>query len=48
MSDIHPFDLKSFDAEVQAAADLERVRAEIREAEARRDLIRDEARREGL
>lgn len=48
MGDIHPFDLKSFDAEVQAAADLERVRAEIREAEAERDRIRDEARREGL
>lgn len=48
MSDIHPFDLRSFDAEVQAAADLERVRAEIREAEAERDRIRDEARREGL
>jgi flagellar assembly protein FliH len=48
MSDIHPFDLKSFDAEVQAAADLERVRAEIREAEAERDRIRDEARRAGL
>lgn len=48
MSDIHPFDLRSFDAEVQAAADLERVRAEIREAEAERDRIRDAARREGL
>ena len=48
MADIHPFDLKSFDAEVQAAADLERLRAEIREAEAERDRIRDEARREGL
>ena len=48
MADIHPFDLKSFDAEVQAAADLERLRTEIREAEAARDRIRDQARREGL
>ena len=48
MADFHPFDLKSFDAEVQAAADLERLRAEIREAEAARDRIRDQARREGL
>lgn len=48
MADIHPFDLKSFDAEVQAAADLERLRAEIREAEAERDRLRDAARREGL
>ena len=48
MADFHPFDLKSFDAEVQAAADLERLRAEIREAEAERDRIRDQARREGL
>jgi len=48
MADIHPFDLKSFDAEVQAAADLERLRAEIRAAEAERDRLRDEARREGL
>ena len=48
MADFHPFDLKSFDAEVQAAADLERLRTEIREAEAARDRIRDQARREGL
>jgi flagellar assembly protein FliH len=48
MTEIHRFDLKSFDAEVQAAADLERLRAEIRTAEAERDRIRDEARREGL
>jgi len=48
MADFHPFDLKSFDAEVQAAADLERLRAEIRQAEAERDRIRDQARREGL
>jgi flagellar assembly protein FliH len=48
MGDIHPFDLRSFDAEVQAAADLERLRAEIRDAEAERDRIREAARREGL
>lgn len=48
MADIHPFDLKSFDAEVQAQADLEKLRAEIRAAEAERDRIRDDARREGL
>lgn len=48
MGEIHPFDLKSFDAEVQAAADLERLRGEIRAAEAERDRIRDAARREGL
>jgi flagellar assembly protein FliH len=48
MADLHPFDLKSFDAEVQAQADLERLRAEIRTAEAGRDRIRDEARRQGL
>lgn len=48
MADVHPFDLKSFDAEVQAQADLERLRAEIRAAEAERDRLREEARREGL
>jgi flagellar assembly protein FliH len=48
MADIHPFDLRSFDADVLAQADLERVRAEVRAAEADRDRIRDEARREGL
>ena len=48
MADLRPFDLKSFDAEVQAAADLERLRAEIRAAEEERDRIRDEARRDGL
>ena len=47
MGEIQPFDLKSFDAEVQAAADLERLRIEIRQAEAERDRIRDDARREG-
>lgn len=48
MADVQPFDLRSFDAEVQAQADLEKLRAEIRAAEAERDRIRDEARREGL
>jgi flagellar assembly protein FliH len=48
MADIHPFDLRSFDADVLAQADLERVRAEIQAAEADRDRIRDEARSEGL
>jgi flagellar assembly protein FliH len=48
MSDIHRFDLKSFDAEVQAQADLDRLRAEIKAAEAERDRIRDRARRDGL
>jgi len=48
MADVRPFDLRSFDAEVEAQAELERLRAEIRTAEAERDRIRDEARREGL
>ena len=48
MADIRPFALRSFDAEVEAQADLERLRAEIRSAEAERDRLRDEARREGL
>jgi flagellar assembly protein FliH len=48
MADLHPFDLRSFDADVEARADLERVRAELRAAEAGLDRLRDEARREGL
>jgi len=48
MPDVHPFDLRSFDADVEARADLERVRAELRSVEADRDRLRDEARREGL
>ena len=48
MADVRPFALRSFDAEVEAQADLERLRAEIRSAEAERDRLRDEARREGL
>jgi hypothetical protein len=30
MADLQPFDLRSFDADVEARADLERVRAELR------------------
>jgi flagellar assembly protein FliH len=48
MADVRPFALRSFDAEVEAQAELERLRAEIRAAEAERDRIRDVARREGL
>jgi flagellar assembly protein FliH len=48
MADLEPFDLRSFDADVEARADLERVRAELRSVEAERDRLRDEARREGL
>jgi flagellar assembly protein FliH len=48
MADLQPFDLRSFDADVEARADLERVRAELRGVEAERDRLRDEARREGL
>ncbi|HVE39106.1 MAG TPA: FliH/SctL family protein [Planctomycetota bacterium] len=48
MADLQPFDLRSFDADVEARADLERVRAELRTVEGERDRIRDEARREGL
>ena len=48
MGDVRPFALRSFDAEVEAQAELERLRAEIRAAEAERDRIRDDARREGL
>lgn len=48
MADPRPFELRSFDAEVQAQADLERLRAEVRGLEAERDRLRDEARREGF
>jgi flagellar assembly protein FliH len=48
MADLQPFDLRSFDADVEARADLERVRAELRAAETDRDRLREEARREGL
>jgi flagellar assembly protein FliH len=43
-----PFDLRSFDADVEARADLERVRAELRTLEAERDRLRAEIRRDGL
>jgi flagellar assembly protein FliH len=48
VADARPFELRSFDAEVQAQADLERLRAEVRALEAERDRLRDEARREGF
>jgi len=48
MQDVRPLDLKSFDEEVQAQADLLRLREEIKAAEAQRDAVRDMARREGL
>jgi flagellar assembly protein FliH len=48
MQDVRPLELKSFDEEVQAQADLLRLRREIQAAEAERDAIRDAARREGL
>jgi flagellar assembly protein FliH len=48
MPEIRPFELRSFDAEVQAQADLQKIRDEIQTALADRDRIRDEARREGL
>jgi len=48
MQDARPLELKSFDEEVQAQADLLRLRAEIKAAEAQRDAVRDMARREGL
>jgi flagellar assembly protein FliH len=48
MNDARPFVLRPFDEEVQAQADLVRLREEIRAAQAERDAIRDAARREGL
>jgi len=48
MQDIRPLDLRAFDEEVQAQSDLLRLREEIKAAEARRDAVRDQARREGL
>jgi flagellar assembly protein FliH len=48
MKDARPLVLKPFDEEVQAQADLLRLREEIRALEAERDAIRDAARREGL
>ncbi|MBV8882056.1 MAG: hypothetical protein JO332_19020 [Planctomycetaceae bacterium] len=48
MQDARPLELKSFDEEVQAQADLLRLREEIKAAVAQRDAVRDMARREGL
>jgi flagellar assembly protein FliH len=48
MQDVRPLELKSFDEEVQAQADLLRLREEIKAAQAQRDAVRDMARREGL
>jgi flagellar assembly protein FliH len=48
MGDVHPFDLRSFDADVEARADLERLREEIRTLEAERTRLVEEARREGF
>lgn len=48
MQDVRPLQLKSFDEEVQAQADLLRLKEEIKAAEAQRDAVRDMARREGL
>lgn len=48
MQEIRPLPLRAFDDEVQAKADLDRVRDEIKALEARRDEVRDAARREGL
>jgi len=48
MQDARPLELRSFDEEVQAQADLLRLREEIKVAEAQRDAIRDLARHEGL
>ena len=48
MSDIHPYELSSFDDEVKVQQDLVRVREEIKAALAQRDAVREQARREGL
>jgi flagellar assembly protein FliH len=48
MQDARPLDLRAFDEEVQAQADLLRLREEIKIAEAQRDAIRELARHEGL
>jgi flagellar assembly protein FliH len=48
MQDVRPLALRAFDDEVQAQADLARLREEIKAAEAQRDAVRDAARREGL
>lgn len=48
MADVHPFDLRSFDADAEARADLERLQAEVAALKAERDCLINEARREGL
>jgi flagellar assembly protein FliH len=48
MQDARPLELRAFDEEVQAQADLLRLREEIKSAEAQRDAIRELARHEGL
>jgi flagellar assembly protein FliH len=48
MQDVRPLALRAFDEEVQAQADLLRLREEIKAAEAQRDSIRALARRDGL
>jgi flagellar assembly protein FliH len=48
VADIRPYELGSFDEEVEARRELDRLRAEAKAAEAERDRIREQARREGL
>jgi flagellar assembly protein FliH len=48
MEEIRPFQLRSFDEEVQLQAELARAREQLQAALEERDHIRDEARREGL
>lgn len=48
MADAHPFDLRSFDADVEARADLERLKAEIQALKDERARLVEEARREGF
>ncbi len=48
MADVQPYELRSFDEEVQVRAELRQAREEIAAARAERERIRDEARREGL
>jgi flagellar assembly protein FliH len=48
VNEIRPFELRSFDEEVEVQQELLRIRAQVKAAEADRDRIREEARREGL
>jgi flagellar assembly protein FliH len=48
VADIRPFELGSFDEEVEVRRELDRLRAEVKAAEGERDRIREQARREGL